>query len=53
MTLILSQLGVTPAYELVARILETEADNNEIAVIDANKSEADIMLKEEWQDFKE
>lgn len=46
-TLILGGSDITPGYQLTPRILETEDDDTEIAVIDANKSEADILLREE------
>jgi nitrate reductase (NAD(P)H) len=52
-TLILGGSGITPGYQLVARILETKGDDTQIAVIDANKSEGDILLKEELQSFKD
>ena len=45
--LILGGSGITPGYQFIARVLETEGDETQIAVIDANKSEADILLKEE------
>lgn len=37
---------------MIARTLETEGDSTGIAVIGANKSEADIISKEELQLFK-
>lgn len=52
-TLILGGSGITPGYQLVARILETKDDDTQIAVIDANKSEGDILLKEELQSFRD
>lgn len=46
-TLILGGSGLTPGYQLICRILKTEGDTTEIRVVDANKSEADILLREE------
>ncbi|KAI9726877.1 MAG: hypothetical protein M1835_003750, partial [Candelina submexicana] len=46
-TLILGGSGITPGYQLIARIVGTAGDDTQIAVIDANKSEADILLKDE------
>lgn len=48
-TLILGGSGITPGYQLIARILETEGDDTHIAVVDANKSEEDILLKDELE----
>lgn len=45
--LILGGSGITPGYQLICRILETEGDTTEIRVIDANNTEADILLKAE------
>lgn len=52
-TLILGGSGITPGYQLIARILETEGDHTQIAVVDANKSEADILLKDEMSTLQE
>lgn len=51
-TLILGGSGITSGYQLIARTLETEGDSTGIAVIGANKSEADILSKEDLQLFK-
>lgn len=48
-TLILGGSGITPGYQLIARILKTKGDDTRIAVLDANKSEADILLKDELE----
>ncbi|ODM17807.1 hypothetical protein SI65_06595 [Aspergillus cristatus] len=50
-TLILGGSGITPGYQLVARILLTEEDRTEIRVIDANKTEDDILLRTELDQF--
>lgn len=51
-SLILGGSGITPGYQLIARVLETEGDDTQIAVVDANKSEADILLREELDSFQ-
>lgn len=48
-SLILGGSGITPGYQLLERILRTEGDRTEIRVVDANKSEADILLKVELE----
>jgi NAD(P)H-flavin reductase len=45
-TLILGGSGITPGYQLICRILKSDGDKTEIRVIDANKSEGDILLKD-------
>ena len=52
-TLILGGSGITLGYQLIARVLENEGDKTQIAVIDANKSETDVLLREELQSFKD
>jgi nitrate reductase (NAD(P)H) len=37
-TLILGGSGITPGYQLIARILKSEGDETKLRVIDANKS---------------
>ena len=51
-TLILGGSGITPGYQLLARILNSDEDDTQIAVIDANKSEADILLKGELEKLR-
>lgn len=46
-TLILGGSGITPGYQLIARVLETPDDKTQLAVIDANKAESDILLHSE------
>ena len=46
--LILGGSGVTPGYQLIARVLETNGDSTELRVLDANKSEKDILLMGEF-----
>lgn len=50
-TLILGGSGLTPGYALIARILATEGDDTQLRVIDANKSEKDILLREEMEKY--
>lgn len=52
-SLVLGGSGITPGYALIARILLTEGDTTEIRVIDANKTEKDILLREELNKFEE
>ena len=51
-TLILGGSGITPGYQLISRILRTEGDETQIRVIDANKSEGDILLKEQMDQLQ-
>lgn len=46
-TLILGGSGITPGYQLIARILKVNEDKTKIKIIDANKTENDILMKEE------
>lgn len=50
-TLILGGSGITPGYQLIARILDTSDDKTKIKVIDANKNEAAILLREDLDNF--
>jgi nitrate reductase (NAD(P)H) len=51
-SLVLGGSGITPGYSLLARILLSNDDKTEIRVVDANKTEADILLKEELEEFE-
>lgn len=51
-SLVVGGSGLTPAYSLLARILLSKGDETKIRVVDANKSEADILLKGELDDFE-
>lgn len=52
-TLILGGSGITPGYQLIARILMTaETDKTEIRVIDSNRTEDDILMRDELADFE-
>jgi nitrate reductase (NAD(P)H) len=50
--LVLGGSGITPGYSLIARALLDSGDKTEIRVVDANKSEKDILLKEELEKFE-
>lgn len=51
-SLVLGGSGITPGYSLIARILLTPGDTTELRVVDANKTEADILLKSELKKFQ-
>ncbi|KAB5513293.1 hypothetical protein GE09DRAFT_1267342 [Coniochaeta sp. 2T2.1] len=46
-SLVLGGSGITPGYALIARIVLTKGDKTQVRVIDANKSEQDILLRDE------
>ncbi|KAI7972189.1 hypothetical protein EIK77_001755 [Talaromyces pinophilus] len=51
-SLILGESGITPGYQLIARILCSkdegeEEDKTKIKVVDANKTKDDILLRED------
>ncbi|KAE9968988.1 hypothetical protein EG328_007142 [Venturia inaequalis] len=50
--LVLGGSGITPGYSLIARVMLSKDDNTEIRVVDANKSEKDILLKDELDRFE-
>ncbi|KAK0932344.1 hypothetical protein LTR29_016095 [Friedmanniomyces endolithicus] len=50
--LVLGGSGLTPGYALIARaLLGAGEEGVEVRVVDANKSEADILLREELEQF--
>ena len=51
-SLILGGSGLTPGFALIARILGEKDDTTQLRVIDANKSENDILLKKEMENFQ-
>lgn len=51
-SLVLGGSGLTPGYSLLARILLTKGDKTQIRVVDANKSEGDILLREQLDEFE-
>jgi nitrate reductase (NAD(P)H) len=50
--LVLGGSGITPGYALLARAMLSFDDKTEIRVVDANKSEKDILLKEALDQFE-
>jgi nitrate reductase (NAD(P)H) len=50
--LVLGGSGITPGYSLIARALLSSSDKTQIRVVDANKSEKDILLREELGEFE-
>ncbi|OKL61217.1 hypothetical protein UA08_03380 [Talaromyces atroroseus] len=50
-SLILGGSGVTPGYQVVVRILKDADDKTSIRVIDANKSESDILMRREFDEL--
>ena len=46
-SLVLGGSGITPGYSLIKRIVEEARDPTHIAVVDANKTEDDILLRHE------
>jgi nitrate reductase (NAD(P)H) len=50
--LVLGGSGITPGYSLIARALLSSDDETEIRIVDANKSEKDILLKDELDKFE-
>lgn len=52
-TLILGGSGITPGYQLIGRVMQLEDDQTKIKVIDANKDEASILLREDLDKFSE
>ncbi|RMX88701.1 hypothetical protein D0869_01431 [Hortaea werneckii] len=46
-SLVLGGSGVTPGYALIARIVASRDRSTQLKVLDANKSEADILLHDE------
>jgi nitrate reductase (NAD(P)H) len=50
--LVLGGSGITPGYSLIARAVLSSDDKTEIRVVDANKTEKDILLKDELEQFE-
>ncbi|KAL1593157.1 hypothetical protein SLS60_010764 [Paraconiothyrium brasiliense] len=48
-SLVLGGSGITPGYALIARILLSSGDKTEVRVVNANKTEKDILLKDELE----
>ncbi|KJK76320.1 hypothetical protein H634G_08380 [Metarhizium anisopliae BRIP 53293] len=52
-SLVLGGSGVTPGYALVARVIMTPQDKTKISLIDANKTEGDILMRDELDQFQQ
>lgn len=50
--LVLGGSGITPGYALLARAILDKDDETQIRVVDANKSEGDILLKDALDGFE-
>ncbi|KAF3237838.1 hypothetical protein TWF217_002030 [Orbilia oligospora] len=50
-SLVLGGTGVTPGFALIARILLTDGDSTQLRVLYANKTEDDILLRDELDRF--
>lgn len=51
-SLVLGGSGVTPGYSLVARVALTPGDGTQLRVLDANKTEGGILLRDELAAFE-
>lgn len=51
-SIVLGGTGLTPGYSLIARVCLTPDDGTELRVIDANKSENYILLKNDLDRFE-
>lgn len=51
-SLILGGSGVTPGYQLIVRILKSEGDVTRIRLLDANKTQQDIILRSQLHDLE-
>lgn len=50
-SLVLGGSGITPGYALIARAVMDDQQTTQVRVVDANKSEKDILLHDELQAF--
>lgn len=55
-SLVLGGSGITPGYQLISRILRAKdqgegEDKTALKIINANKTEGDILLREEWDEL--
>ncbi|KAF7185392.1 Nitrate reductase [NAD(P)H] [Pseudocercospora fuligena] len=51
-SLVLGGTGLTPGVSLIARVCLTQSDPTELRVIDANKTEEDILLRKELEEYE-
>lgn len=49
LNLVAGGTGITPHYQLICRILKTEGDKTKINLVYANRSEDDILLREDLE----
>ncbi len=52
LSLVVGGSGLTPAYQLIVRILKSQGDKTTIRVIDANKDEGSILLHEQLNELE-
>ncbi|GBF61703.1 nitrate reductase [Trichophyton mentagrophytes] len=52
-SLILGGSGVTPGYQVISKILRNGNDKTKIRVIDGNKTENDILLRQDLDEFSQ
>ncbi|EGE02981.1 nitrate reductase [Trichophyton equinum CBS 127.97] len=52
-SLILGGSGVTPGYQVISKILRNGNDKTNIRVIDGNKTENDILLRQDLDEFSQ
>lgn len=50
-SLVLGGSGITPGYQVIARILKNKDDKTKVKVIDANKTEGDILMSGDFDEF--
>jgi len=50
-SLVLGGSGLTPGFALIGRVVATTDQDVEVRVVDANKSEKDILLREEFDRY--
>ncbi|KAI6783166.1 nitrate reductase (NADH) [Emericellopsis cladophorae] len=51
-SLVLGGSGITPGYSLITRIWLTKGDKTQLRVVDANRTESDILLRDELVQFE-
>ena len=51
-TFIAGGSGITPVYQALTKLLNTQGDTTQVTLILGNKSEADVLLKDELAAFK-
>ncbi|KAK5173707.1 uncharacterized protein LTR77_002388 [Saxophila tyrrhenica] len=51
-SLVLGGSGITPGYALIARVVATADEDVEVRVVDSNKTEKDVLLREQLDHFE-